>query len=107
MAEQSSSSSVDALPAESAAFARRNVHYDEEQVRTLRKQGVEAERADKWEDATEAYSKALEVWYAEIRPLKRENAMSDLQFPPPAWWPCPSAQPPQFAMSTFIRLSDA
>lgn len=90
MTEQTSSSTVDALPAESAAFARRNVLYDEEKVRALRKQGVEAERADKWDDATEAYSKALEVWYAEIRSFKREIAMSDLQFPPPISlpWSC-------------------
>lgn len=34
--------------------------YPEEEVRALREQGVAAEKADKWEDAAECYSRALE-----------------------------------------------
>lgn len=38
-------------------------NYSEEEVRALRSKGIEAEKGDKWEEATEAYSHALELWY--------------------------------------------
>lgn len=63
MAESSSSSTggvqVPAVP----LAADKGGNYSEEEVRALRSKGIEAEKGDKWEEATEAYSHALELWY--------------------------------------------
>lgn len=84
MADQSSSSTTEAQVASSSVVPKSNAIYDEEKVQALRKQGIEAELADKWEDAAEYYSKALELWYVEISPGSLKPVVRN--FAIPATW---------------------
>ena len=66
MADQSSSSSgaepsVTVVPQEAT-----NIVFDEAEVKALRQQGVDAEKADNWSDAAEFYSRALEKAYVQL-----------------------------------------
>lgn len=105
MADQSSSTTVDTQTSSSSAFAPRNVAYNAEQVRGLLRQGVEAEHADKWEDATEFYSKALEQWYAEIPLFKRTPRPIRKEFPPPSSHPPTPSIPSFFPQSGYFYES--
>lgn len=61
---ESSSSSTGGVQAPAVPLAGGNGgNYSEDEVRALRSKGIEAEKEDKWEEATEAYSRALELWY--------------------------------------------
>ena len=63
MADSTSSSSTSAQPIPAPLVPASAQPYPENEVRELRAQGIEEERADKWEAAAETYSRALELAY--------------------------------------------
>lgn len=69
MSDQTSSSSTGVQPAAAPVEAAKPHAYSEQEVRALRQQGLDSEREDKWEEAAEHYSRALEVWYVRNQSL--------------------------------------
>lgn len=63
MADQSSSSSGAESSVAVVPQEVNKIVFDEAEVKALRQQGVDAEKADNWGDAAELYSRALEKAY--------------------------------------------